>query len=251
MGQAILSPAKGPPLPEAGDKIACPTHTEQMTKGLFITLEGNEGSGKTTQARLLVERLRAAGHTVVENQEPGGTSIGQQIRRILLDPASHDMAAHTELLLMFASRAQASAERIRPTLAKGHIVVSDRFTDSSLAYQGGGRDLGFDTVLALHRLVLGDLFPDLTLCVDIDVPTGLARAHGRNRQASAHSSIDESRLDQQSIEFHERVRAAYHRLAALEPRRFKLIDAHDSIERVSERIWSEVAPLLLTPSRQE
>jgi dTMP kinase len=218
--------------------------SQPMTKGLFITLEGNEGSGKSTQTRLLVERLRAAGYTVVDNQEPGGTSIGQQIRRILLDPASHDMSAYTELLLMFASRAQASAERIRPALDKGHIVVSDRFTDSSLAYQGGGRDLGFDTVLALHRLVLGDLFPDLTLCVDIDVATGLERARGRNRQASAHSSLDESRLDQQSIEFHERVRAAYHRLAALEPRRFKLIDAHASIEKVAERIWSEVAPLL-------
>jgi dTMP kinase len=222
-----------------------------MTKGLFITLEGNEGSGKTTQARLLVERLRAAGHIVVDNQEPGGTSIGQQIRRILLDPSSHDMAAHTELLLMFASRAQAAAERIRPALAKGHIVVSDRFTDSSLAYQGGGRDLGFDTVFALHRLVLGDLFPDLTLCVDIDVSTGLERAHGRNRRASANSSLDESRLDQQSVEFHERVRAAYHRLAELEPARFKLIDAHDSIELVAARIWAEVAPMLPALGRQE
>jgi dTMP kinase len=222
-----------------------------MTKGLFITLEGNEGSGKSTQARLLVERLRAAGHTVVDNQEPGGTSIGQQIRRILLEPSSHDMAAHTELLLMFASRTQAAAERIRPALAKGHVVVSDRFTDSSLAYQGVGRGLGFDTVFALHRLVLGDLFPDLTLCVDIDVPTGLERAHGRNRRASAYSTVDESRLDQQDLEFHESVRAAYYRLADLEPRRFKLIDAHDSIERVADRIWTEVVPLLPTVSVPE
>ena len=222
-----------------------------MKQGLFITLEGNEGSGKSTQMRLLAERLRNAGHSVVENQEPGGTSIGQQIRRILLDPSSHDMDARTELLLMFASRAQAAAERIRPALAKGQIVVSDRFTDSSLAYQGAGRNLGFETVLALHRLALGDLFPDLTLCVDIDVQAGLERAHGRNRRASAYSSLDESRLDLQDIEFHERVREAYHHLAASEPQRFKLIDARDSIDQVAARIWAEVSPLLPVPSRQK
>jgi dTMP kinase len=220
-----------------------------MRRGFFISLEGNEGSGKSTQARLLAERLRSAGYTVVENQEPGGTAIGQQIRRILLDPASHDMDAHTELLLMFASRAQATAERIRPALEKGHIVVSDRFTDSSLAYQGAGRGLGFQKVLALHRLVLGGLFPDLTLCVDIDVALGLERAHGRNRRASAFSAEDESRLDAQSIEFHERVREAYHRLAASEPQRFRLIDGRDSIEAVAARIWAEVLPVLPVASR--
>lgn len=220
-----------------------------MKKGLFITFEGPEGSGKSTQMRLLVERLRGAGHTVTENQEPGGTAIGRQIRRILLDPASRDMDAYAELLLMFASRAQAAAERIRPALEKGLIVVSDRFTDSSLAYQGAGRGLGFDLVLALHRLALGELFPDITLCVDIDVATGLERAHGRNRRASASSTHDESRLDLQEAAFHERVREGYHRLAALEPRRIRLIDAADSMEQVAARIWAEVTPLLPVPAR--
>ncbi len=145
-----------------------------QSRSLFISLEGTEGSGKTTQMRLLLERLRGLGFTVTENQEPGATSIGTQIRRILLDPVNREMASKTELLLMFASRTQAAAEIIVPALRRGEIVVSDRFTDSTLAYQGVGRGLGFDAVMQLQRLVLGDLLPDITICIQIDVELGSA-----------------------------------------------------------------------------
>src|SRR5579883_1282113 len=166
--------------------------------GLFLTFEGIEGCGKTTQMRLLVERLRGLGYRVTENQEPGTTAIGKQIRRVLLDPANNEMAATTELLLMFASRAQAAAEIIRPALERGDIVVSDRFTDSTLAYQGYARGLGFDLVREAHRLALGDLMPQRTLAIDLDLGTALATAHRRN----ADGCGSESRIDQQSVAFH-------------------------------------------------
>lgn len=203
-------------------------------RGLFITFEGPDGSGKSTQMRLLVERLRSHGEAVTVNQEPGGTLIGQQVRKILLDPENHDMAPLTELLLMFASRTQAAAESIRPALERGEIVVSDRFTDSSLAYQGGGRSIGFDLVLAVHRLALGELYPDLTILVDIDLELGLQRAHGRNREKQGGS---EARLDEQGLEFHERVRAAYLRMAKLERERVVVFDGAQPLEVVAEKIW--------------
>src|SRR3954451_19100798 len=142
---------------------------EHGQHGLFITFEGTEGSGKTTQLRLLGARLEQLGLRVVLNQEPGGTPIGRDIRRILLDPANSEMASETELLLMFASRTQAAAEIIRPALLRGDVVLSDRWTDSSLAYQGAARGLGFSAVRELHRLALGDLNPQLTICVSIDI----------------------------------------------------------------------------------
>jgi dTMP kinase len=172
-------------------------------RGIFLSFEGTEGSGKTTQMRLLVARLRASGYLVTENQEPGATTIGKEVRRILLDPAHSEMAPMTELLLMFASRAQAAAEIIVPVLGRGEIVVSDRFTDSTLAYQGEARGLGFDTVLQLHRLALDSLLPDLTICMSLDTATGLERAHQRNQQSSAAKS--EARIDRQSLDFHLRV----------------------------------------------
>ena len=205
-------------------------------RGLFISFEGTEGSGKSTQIRILVERLRADGLTVIENQEPGGTPIGREIRRILLDPMHQEMAATTELLLMFASRAQAASEVIRPALERGEIVVSDRFTDSSLAYQGEAREIGFETVLALHRLALGDLRPDLTLCLSIDVAAGLKRAFQR--------SAPSDRLDRQSLAFHERVARGYRKIAELEPERFRFVDANGDPEAVAARVWNRVAPLL-------
>jgi dTMP kinase len=207
--------------------------------GTFITFEGTEGSGKTTQMRLLVARLRSLGLSVTENQEPGATKIGSQIRRILLDPAHQEMAPKTELLLMFASRTQAAAELIVPALQRGDVVVSDRFTDSTLAYQGVGRGLGFETVMQIHRLALGNLLPDLTICTEVDVETGLARAHRRNA-ARPH----EVRLDQQSLDFHLRVAEGYRRIAELEPKRFRLVNGNGSPEQVAERVWSQVAPVL-------
>jgi dTMP kinase len=215
------------------------TEASFTARGTFISFEGTEGSGKTTQMRLLVERLRRLGLAVTENQEPGATPIGSQIRRILLDPAHQEMAPKTELLLMFASRTQAAAEIIIPALARGEIVVSDRFTDSTLAYQGVGRGLGFETVLDVHRLALGDLLPDLTICVDVDVEMGLARARRRNV-----TRPDEVRLDEQSHDFHLRVAEGYRKIAALEPRRFRMVNGTGSPEQVAERVWTQVAALI-------
>jgi dTMP kinase len=216
--------------------------TKAARTGLFLTFEGTDGSGKTTQMRILVERLHTAGLTVVENQEPGATHIGRQIRRILLDPAHQEMAPMTELLLMFASRTQSAAETIVPALERGDIVVSDRFTDSTLAYQGEARGIGFDTVLAAHKLALGDLWPDLTICMSVDVAAGLERAHRRNAASTGDAS--EARLDRQSLEFHQRVNAGYRKIAALEPERFRLVDGEGNPAEVSERVWSQVKPLL-------
>jgi dTMP kinase len=210
--------------------------------GLFITFEGTEGSGKSTQMQLLIERLRDTGFTVIENQEPGATSIGKQIRRILLDPAHQEMAPMTELLLMFASRAQAAAEIILPALELGYIVVSDRFTDSTLAYQGEARGLGFETVLKAHQLTLGSLCPDMTICIRIDVETGLARAENRNRGNPEDTS--EARLDRQSLNFHRRVSEGYEKIAALEPERFRLIDGDGDRATVAERVWAEVSRMI-------
>jgi len=209
--------------------------------GLFLSFEGTDGSGKSTQMRLLVERLRSQGCTVVENQEPGATHIGRQIRRILLDPAHQEMAGMTELLLMFASRAQAAAEIILPALERGEVVVSDRFTDSTLAYQGEGRGIGFDTVMAAHKLALGELLPDLTICLTIDVEAGLGRAHKRNLLSDGQDR--EARLDRQSLEFHRRVAEGYRKIARLEPERFRLVPGDGEPEVVAERVWREVAPL--------
>jgi dTMP kinase len=219
-----------------------------MQSGLFISFEGTEGSGKTTQMKLLVERLRREGLTVTENQEPGTTVIGRQIRGVLLNPSHQEMVPMTELLLMFASRTQAVAEIIVPALRQGHIVVSDRFTDSTLAYQGQARGLGFDLVREMHRLALGDLWPDLTLCIDVDVETGLARAHRRN--LAADNGNRETRIDQQSLAFHQNVMQGYKNIAASEPQRFRIIDGSGEPAEVALRVWNQVAPLLTEPRPQ-
>ncbi|MGP0076613.1 MAG: dTMP kinase [Bryobacteraceae bacterium] len=202
--------------------------------GLFITFEGPDGSGKSTQARLLAERLRQAGREVLESVEPGGTPIGQQIRRILLDPANKELAATAELLLMFAARAQNVEQWILPALHQGNIVVSDRFTDSSIAYQGSGRGLGWETVYQLDRIACKGLVPDLTICIDIDTETGLARALARESAAAP-----ELRFEEQAIEFHHLVRDAYHELARRDPQRFRLIDGRGTPDAVAEKVSHE------------
>src|SRR3954471_9393998 len=215
---------------------------ERSQPGLFITFEGTEGSGKTTQIRLLQSRLEQLGHRVIPSQEPGGTPIGKDIRRILLDPANSEMASETELLLMFASRTQAAADIIRPALLRGDVVLSDRWTDSSLAYQGAARGLGFSTVLALHRLALGDLRPDLTICVSIDIETGLLRANSRNRRVAAGDQ--EARIDRQSLDFHRKVSEAYRLIGEAEPERFRMVDGSGDPGTVFKRVWAEVSRLL-------
>jgi len=209
--------------------------------GVFITFEGPDGSGKSTQMRLLAERLRGSGYRILESVEPGGTSIGRQIRRILLDPANQELCPTTELLLMFAARAQNVEQWILPALAEGKIVLSDRFTDSTIAYQGAGRNLGIETVLEVDRIACHGVAPDLTLVIDIDAEAGLARAHCRNRSRAGAS---ESRIDEQAVEFHRKVREAYHSLAAREPRRVRLIDGNAQPEVIAERVWEAVRGVL-------
>lgn len=203
-------------------------------RGRFITFEGPEGSGKSTQLRLLAERLRKAGMDVLETQEPGGTPIGIQIRHVLLDAKNRELCPTAELLMMFASRAQNVDQLILPALSAGRNVLSDRFTDSTLVYQGVGRGLGSDVVYDLDRIACRGLVPDLTLLIDIDTETGLARAR-------------QTRMEKQGADFHRRVREAYRQLAADEPARIKLIDGSQTREAVAEQVWDAVT-LAITPA---
>ena len=209
-------------------------------RGLFITFEGPEGSGKSTQLRMLAARLRESGHSVFETAEPGGTPIGAQIRRVLLDAQNQEMRPTTELLLMFACRAQNVDQWILPALAEGQIVLSDRFTDSTLVYQGVARGLGADVVYEVDRIACRGLAPDLTLVIDIDTETGLKRARTRNRR----TQDVETRLDEQEVGFHCQVRDAYHQLAADEPKRVRLIDGGRAENEVAEDVWQAIQGLL-------
>lgn len=207
-----------------------------QVRGRFITFEGIDGSGKTTQMRLLGERLRAEGRDVFETVEPGGTAVGRQIRRILLDSANQDLHPTAELLLYFASRAQNVELCILPALQAGKIVLSDRFTDSTLAYQGYARGLGAETVLALDRIACQGLIPDVTLLIDVDVETGLKRMRERN----AGGSANETRLDDESHAFHRKVRDAYLTIARQYTNRFRVIDGRSAPEEVARRVWENV-----------
>src|ERR1700678_4295314 len=172
-------------------------------RGKFITFEGLDGVGKSTQLRKLAQMLRTEGHNVVETREPGGTATGEKIRRVLLDSGTEGLSPMAEMALMFASRAQHIAELILPALERGAIVVCDRFTDSTEAYQGGGRKLGSETVLKLHHELCGDLQPDLTILLNSDPAMSLGRARRRNQRVSnAHKhQADENRFEQQSRSF--------------------------------------------------
>jgi dTMP kinase len=207
------------------------------SRGRFITFEGTDGCGKTTQLRMLAERLRAEGKDVLESAEPGGTRIGLQIRSILLDSSNQELSPTAELLLYFASRAQAIDEWILPALERGATVLSDRFTDSTLAYQGAARGLGRDTVMTIHEIACRGLLPDLTIYLEIDQETSLERAHARNRQIE---DKDERRMDEQAVEFHHRVRQEYLKLAEGEPERIKIIDGRADRQTIAARIWEAV-----------
>ena len=206
------------------------------SSGLFITFEGMDGSGKTTQMHRLAARLRAMGRTVLETVEPGGPPVAMQIRRILLDSSNRELSPTTEILLYFASRAQNVDEWIVPALERGEIVLSDRFTDSSLVYQGAGRNLGAETVAALERIACRGLKPHLTLLVDVDAEASLGRARARNA-AAPHC---ETRLDDESIEFHKSVWAAYHELARNQPERVKIVDGRADLDSIERAVWEIV-----------
>lgn len=184
---------------------------------MFITFEGPEGSGKSSQIVLLAEFLQGEGFNVLSTREPGGTRIGDQIRNTLHDVANTEMVAPAEILLYSASRAQLVRQRILPALEEGHVVLCDRFADSTIAYQGYGRGLDLDDVLAVTRFATGGLTPHLTFLLDIDVERGLARR--------LEGAAEMNRLDLENIAFHQRVRQGYHQLAALDPRRWVIIDA--------------------------
>ncbi len=205
-------------------------------RGALITFEGMDGSGKTTQLRRLAAHLRAEGRTVLETAEPGGTAIGRKIRQILLDSKNQELSATAELLLYFASRAQNVDESILPALDRGEIILADRFTDSTLAYQGCGRGLGAQTVVLLDRIACRGLRPNLTLLLDMSVETGLARARARN---SIESSA-ETRMDEQSLAFHRKVYEAYGALAEREPQRIRRINAGAPIGEIEHEIWKQV-----------
>ncbi len=208
--------------------------------GAFITFEGTEGSGKSTQIALLAEFLASRGRKVMLTREPGGTLIGDQIRKILLDPANEALDATSELLLYAASRAQHVTEVIRPALKSGRIVLCDRFSDATLAYQGYGRGLDRELIRTLDRMVTGEMRPDLTLLLDIETTTGLARAHGRNSSSGLEG---EARFENEDIAFHTRVRQGYRALAEEEPDRIRVVDASrppDQVQRTIREIVDAV-----------
>lgn len=202
-----------------------------VKQGLFISIEGGEGAGKSTQNRHLVKWLTEQGYDVVEAREPGGTTVSEQIRQVLLDTRNAGLNSTAELLLMFAARSQLVEEVIQPALAAGKLVLCDRFVDASYAYQGGGRQLGFETVTVIDKLVLKGLKPDLTLLFDLPVETGMARVTGRG-------SAD--RFEIESLRFFERVRQSYLERAAADPKRFRIIDASQG----EQHVWTQVEAVL-------
>ncbi len=218
-----------------------------MPRGKFITFEGLDGCGKSTQLNRLAAVLRAKGIEVVTAREPGTTAIGEQIRGIILNSRTRNLAPLAELALMFAARAQLVNEVIEPALAAGKFVLVDRYTDSSEAYQGGGRELGTDTVLAVHRAV-ARLDPDMTVLMDSDVSASVARARRRNQQTTAQSGqeADENRFERENSKFFARVHQAYLRIAEREPQRVYMVDARRDMDIVHGDIVREVRRRLLS-----
>ncbi len=211
-----------------------------MPQGFFVTFEGLDGSGKSTQLRKLGEWFRARGEAVVATRQPGGTVFGDRIRALLLDSRNDALAPAAELALMFADRAQAIAEVIRPALAAGSVVLCDRFTDSTEAYQGGGRELGSSVVLELHRALCGGLDPDLTLLLLPDFDASLARARRRNERVAAATGHDENRFETLDTAFFRRVYEQYRAIAERDPLRVVTIESDAGIEQIHCRIVSVV-----------
>jgi dTMP kinase len=205
------------------------------TQGVFITIEGGEGVGKSTNLEFVAELMRAAGKTPLLTREPGGTPLAERIRQLFLQPADEAVCEMTELLLVFAARAQHLQQVIKPALASGRWVLCDRFTDATYAYQGGGRGLNASHIARLEQLVQGDLRPDLTLLLDTPVDVGLARVRARGAP---------DRLEAEQLAFFERVRATYLERARREPQRFRVIDAAQPLAAVQAQLRAGLAPWL-------
>jgi dTMP kinase len=204
---------------------------------LFITFEGPEGCGKTSQMNLLAVHLRQRGCDVLTTREPGGTAIGDRVRAVLLDPTHVEMMPSTEFLLFSAARAQHVAQVIGPHLARGSVVLCDRYADSSLAYQGYGHQLDLQVLRTITRFATGDLVPDLTFYLDVPVEVGLRRKAGGRGDAW-------NRMEQKEIDFHERVRAGYLAMAAEEPGRWVVVDATGGVKKVQAVIREQIQPEL-------
>ena len=215
-----------------------------MRRGVFITFEGLDGSGKSTQINRLAAWLRRRGQEPVLTRQPGGTAVGDKLRALALDSRSTGLTPRTELALMFADRAQAIAEVIQPALDAGKIVVCDRFTDSTEAYQGGGRMLGSEVVLELHRLICGDLKPDLTLLLLPSLAASLERARRRNTRVTEANGPDEGRFESEKDAFYQRVWEQYRAIAQREPGRVFAIEGDLTIDEVYARICTAVASLI-------
>jgi len=209
---------------------------------MFITLEGIEGSGKTTQIGNIADYLRNNGYDCLITKEPGGTVIGRKIRAILLDPDHHLLDPMAELLLYAADRAQHVSRHIRPALAAGKVVICDRFYDSTIAYQGAARGIDSEIIQELNRLVLSDIKPDITFLLDLPPETGLSRAWSELRGGGRDRG--ESRFERETLLFHQKVRQGYQRLAAAEPERIRVIDARLPADQVARAIASELHKFL-------
>lgn len=214
-----------------------------MSRGLFLTFEGLDGSGKSTQIRKLAQRLEGEGKRVTVTRQPGGTRIGDRIRGLLLDSRTEALAPLTELGLMFSDRAQAIGEIIRPALERGDVVLCDRYTDSTEAYQGGGRQLGSEIVLQLHAAMCQNLWPDLTVLLLPDFNRSLDRARQRNAR-SARKGKDENRFEREDELFYRRVYDKYHEIAAREASRVVTIEGDGNIEEIHRQILEVVAARL-------
>jgi dTMP kinase len=221
-----------------------------MPRGVFITLEGLDGSGKTTQIKRLAAWLARRGQEPVLLRQPGGTATGDRIRELLLDSRSRGVAPMAEMALMFADRAQAIAEVIEPALAAGRIVVCDRFTDSTEAYQGGGRELGSEIVLEMHRIVCGGLQPDLTLLLLPGFEASLNRARRRNDRVEAATGASEGRFEAEKDAFFRRVWEKYREIAARDKDRVVLIEGDLTIDEVHEQIVEAVAERLVMSTQK-
>src|ERR1700739_4165592 len=223
----------------------------QAHRGKFITFEGLDGTGKSTQIQKLAKALRALGQPVVVTREPGGTATGEKLRHVILDSATTELSPMAEMALMFASRAQHIREVIEPAVAEGKVVLCDRFTDSTEAYQGSGRKLGTKAVLELHRILCDDLQPDLTILLDSDVATSVERARRRHQRSSKNgrSQKDENRFEQEGRAFYTRVRHGYIAIARRDADRVAVVDARGTPSQTHPKILGIVLRKLRLPTR--